>query len=309
MAVEMLGLLSIILVLTQVAPSVSKDSPVPSGPYRPKRISGADVDLLEFPLNLEFLEAEFFLFASLGYGLDKIAPELASGGPSPQGGQKANLDSRTHDVMLEFAYQEVDHIRAIKATVPGFSRPLLDLSVKSFANVFNAAFNGSLKPPFDPYANSLNCLIASYAIPYVGLTGYVGTNPSVTSPTARRLLAGLLGVESGQDAVIRAFLYEKALEKVEPYPYTVADFTGRISFLRNKLGHTTNVDEGLIVRPRQGAGGVISSNILSADMYSVSYSRTPAQILGIVYSTGNASRPGGFYPQGGKGKIATSFLA
>eukprot|EP01018_Ginkgo_biloba_P003596 Gb_19469 [translate_table: standard] len=290
MAVEMLGLLAIILVLTQVAPSVSKDSPVPSGPYRPKRISGADVDLLEFPLNLEFLEAEFFLFASLGYGLDKIAPELASGGPSPQGGQKANLDSRTHDVMLEFAYQEVDHIRAIKATVPGFSRPLLDLSVKSFANVFNAAFNGSLKPPFDPYANSLNCLIASYAIPYVGLTG-------------------LLGVESGQDAVIRALLYEKALEKVVPYPYTVADFTGRISFLRNKLGHTTNVDEGLIVRPHQGAGGVVSSNILSADMYSVSYSRTPAQILGIVYSTGNASRPGGFYPQGGKGKIATSFLA
>ncbi|KAG4381390.1 hypothetical protein GLYMA_15G138132v4 [Glycine max] len=30
-------------------------------------IPESDVDLLKFPLNLEYLEAEFFLFGSLGY--------------------------------------------------------------------------------------------------------------------------------------------------------------------------------------------------------------------------------------------------
>eukprot|EP01018_Ginkgo_biloba_P040500 Gb_15808 [translate_table: standard] len=140
----------------------------------------------------------------------------------------------------------IDHL-AIKETVPGFSRPLLDLSAKSFSNVLNAAFDGSLKPPFDPYANSLNCMLASYAIPYVGLTGYVGTNPLLTS--------GLLGVESGQDAVIRTLLYQRSLDKVPPYPYTVAEFTSRLSSLRDSLGHTAIVDEGLIAPHQLEAGG------------------------------------------------------
>ncbi|KAL5097823.1 hypothetical protein RYX36_002150 [Vicia faba] len=52
----------------------------------------SDVNLLEFPLNLEYLEAEFFLFGSTGHGLDKIAPELAEGGPAPIGAKLAKFN-------------------------------------------------------------------------------------------------------------------------------------------------------------------------------------------------------------------------
>ena len=75
------------------------------------RFAKADVDLLEFPLNLEFFEAEFFLYGALGYGLDKVAPNLTKGGPTPLGAKKANLDHFTQDVILQFAYQEVGHLR------------------------------------------------------------------------------------------------------------------------------------------------------------------------------------------------------
>lgn len=71
----------------------------------------SDVDLLEFPLNLEYLEAEFFFFGATGHGLDCVAPELAQGGPSPIGGKLANLDTITRDVILQFALQEVGHLR------------------------------------------------------------------------------------------------------------------------------------------------------------------------------------------------------
>lgn len=71
----------------------------------------SDVDLLEFPLNLEYLEAEFFLYGSLGYGLDKVNPGLTQGGPSPIGAQKAHLDHFTRDVITQFAWQEVGHLR------------------------------------------------------------------------------------------------------------------------------------------------------------------------------------------------------
>lgn len=70
-----------------------------------------DVDLLEFPLNLEYLEADFFLWGALGYGLDKVAPELVDGGPEQVGGKMADLCPFVRDIITQFAYQEVGHIR------------------------------------------------------------------------------------------------------------------------------------------------------------------------------------------------------
>ncbi|KAJ4839603.1 hypothetical protein Tsubulata_040524 [Turnera subulata] len=267
-----------------------------------------DNDLLEFPLNLEYLEAEFFLYGSLGYGLDKVAPNLTLGGPTPIGAKKANLDPATKDIVKQFAWQEVGHLRAIKRKVKGFPRPLLDLSPKSFAGVIDKAFGKPLSPCFDPYASSINFLIASYIIPYVGLTGYVGANPNLKDASSRKLVAGLLAVESGQDAVIRTLLYQSREEKVKPYGITVAEFTNRISELRNKLGHQGVKDEGLVVPKAEGAEGKIGGNVLAGDEFSVGYARTPEEILRIVYGSGTAHAPGGFYPKGADGRIARSFI-
>lgn len=79
------------------------------------------------------------------------------------------------------------YCRAIKSTVKGFPRPPLDLSPSSFAKVMDCAVGRTLNPPFDPYANSINFLLASYVIPYVGLTGYVGANPKLQSATSRKV--------------------------------------------------------------------------------------------------------------------------
>ncbi|KAG4990385.1 hypothetical protein JHK87_023842 [Glycine soja] len=268
----------------------------------------SDVDLLEFPLNLEYLEAEFFLFGSLGYGLDVVAPNLTEGGPPPIGARLARLDSLVRDIILQFGFQEVGHLRAIKSTVRGFPRPLLDLSTASFAKVMNSAFGRPLVPPFDPYANSINYLLASYVIPYVGLTGYVGANPLLQNATSKRLVAGLLGVESGQDAVIRTLLYEYRTLSVQPYNVTVAEFTNRISMLRNNLGGSGLKDEGLVVPREQGAEGRVTGNILVGDKDSLSYPRTPREILRIIYGGGDEHVPGGFYPKGASGRIAKYYL-
>lgn len=267
-----------------------------------------DVDLLEFPLNLEYLEAEFFLWGALGYGLDKIEPGLAQGGPPPTGASIAKLDPFTKDVITQFAYQEVGHLKAIKNAVPGFPRPCLDLRAAQFGNVMNKAIGRALMPPFNPYANSINYLIASYLIPYVGLTGYVGANSKLQDPASKRLVAGLLAVESGQDAVIRAILYEVAEEEVKPYGITVAEFTDKISVLRNNLGKMGVKDEGLVVPLMLGAEGKVRGNVLAGNNFSIGYERTPEEILRIVYGSGNERVPGGFYPKGALGCIARSYL-
>ncbi|KAF5784548.1 hypothetical protein HanRHA438_Chr11g0532221 [Helianthus annuus] len=265
-----------------------------------------DIHLLEFPLNLEYLEAEFYLYGSMGMGMDQIQPNLTGGGPPPVGVRRANLSPLVRDIIAQFGYQEVGHVRAIKSTVAGFARPLMNLSAASFANVMNNAFGRPLHPPFDPYANDINYLIASYVIPYVGLTGYVGSAPLLQTPTAKKLVAGLLGIESGQDAVLRTLLYQRAKERVIPYGVTVGEVTDRISELRNKLGDAGLKDEGLTILD---IGGKIRGNILSAtNTYSLSYARTPEEVLRIVYQTGKEQLPGGFFPYGANGTIARQYL-
>ncbi|KAK4424625.1 Desiccation-related protein PCC13-62 [Sesamum alatum] len=267
-----------------------------------------DIDPMQFAQNLEHLEADYFLWSALGYGLDVVAPELTMGGPPPIGAQKANLDRQTRCIIEEFGYQEVGHLRALKTTVGGIPRPLMDLSAKNFARVFDEAFGYELEPPFDPYRNSLSYMLASYVIPYVGLVSYVGTNPRLIGFKTKGLLGGLLGVEAGQDAVIRHYLYERATEVVEPYNHTVAVFTIQISKLRNRLAMCGIKDEGIFVPPCLGAENRTESNVLSADYNSLSYARTPPEVLRMVYGTGNEHVPGAFFPEGGNGRIAKMYL-
>ncbi|XP_071688528.1 ferritin-like catalase Nec2 [Rutidosis leptorrhynchoides] len=281
----------------------------PITPYSRSNVPKADKNILEFALNLEYLEAEFFLYGSTGKGLDHIQPGLAGGGPPPMGARMARLTPLLRNIITQFAFQEVGHLRAIKGKIGGgIPRPLMDLSSKSFAITISKAFGRPLIPPFDPYANDINYMLASYMIPYVGLTGYVGANPKLQSSTAKQLVAGLLGVESGQDAVLRTLLYNRGAEKVAPYGITVAEFTDRISGLRNKLGHAGLKDKGLIVPVTLGVEGKMPGNLLIADTDSLSYGRKPPEILRIVYGSGKEQVPGGFFPSGANGTIAKKYL-
>ncbi|KAK7823905.1 desiccation-related protein pcc13-62 [Quercus suber] len=219
-------------------------------------IQANEADRIQFALKLEFW--------SRPQGLNTIDPSLAQRGPPRIGTKKANLDPVVDHIIKEFgaidamiseahgecaviqtllyekANQKVlpynmtvaeftDHISKLRnmatiAATGGIPRPQLDLKAQTFANIFNQVFGFKLTPPFDPYLNTINYLLASNSIPYVGFVGYVGTIPVFKSSYFRRLVAGLLGVEAGQDAVLRALLYERANEKVMPYDITVAEF-------------------------------------------------------------------------------------
>ncbi|KAF7806787.1 Retrovirus-related Pol polyprotein LINE-1 [Senna tora] len=135
----------------------------------------SDQDLLALAINFKYLEAEFYLIGSTGRGLDSYAPGLAQGGPPPIGGRLALLDSlTTRDIIFQFGLQDIGQMRAIRSRLSEAefpSRPLLNISNNLFAQIMNDAFGRTLRPPFNPYANTINFLIASYVIPYVGVTG------------------------------------------------------------------------------------------------------------------------------------------
>lgn len=82
-------------------------------PHHSVPVAKEDIDLMQFPENLEFMEAEWFLWGGLGYGLDVVKPELTGGGPPPIGVKKAKLDHLVNRIVVEFGYQEVGHLRLL----------------------------------------------------------------------------------------------------------------------------------------------------------------------------------------------------
>ncbi|PIA48876.1 hypothetical protein AQUCO_01300048v1 [Aquilegia coerulea] len=203
--------------------------------------------------------------------------------------------------------------RAIRKLVGGFPRPLMDLSATHFADLMDSAIGVPLQPSFNPYFDDTNFLLASYFLPYISLTNYVGTNPLLNGTSSKRLLAGLLGVEAGQDTIIRTILYHRSLQPLFPYDYNVAEITYLLSRLRDRLGNAkSRKDDGVIVPSRDkisgNAGMTTLGNIINADNDFTSFSRTPWEILRIVYETGSASRPGGFFPIGANGTIAQFYM-
>lgn len=95
-----------VLVLGVLAIAATSSSSVAAGNF-----SSHDKELLQVALNLEYLEAEYFLWAAYGSGLDKLAPNLTGGGPQPLGVQKANLGPYYTDLYEQMGLQEVGHLR------------------------------------------------------------------------------------------------------------------------------------------------------------------------------------------------------
>lgn len=104
------------------------------------------------------------------------------------------------------------------------------------------------------------------------------------------------------------YLYERAKTIVYPYNFTVGEYTIRMSMLRNRLSMCGIKDEGVFVPRELGAENRTCSNVLSANYYSITYRRTPREILRFVYLSGNESIPGGYLPKGGNGRIARELL-
>lgn len=75
---------------------------------RAQTLAVTDTDLLNFAMNLECLEAEYYSTAINGYGLNSTT--LGNGSPAV-GGLKANLSPELIQIATELANDEINHVR------------------------------------------------------------------------------------------------------------------------------------------------------------------------------------------------------
>lgn len=243
-----------------------------------------DTDILNFALNLEYLEAEFYLRAATGMGLSDT--DAGSGAGTVTGGAQVPFKTPAiQQYALEIANDELAHVRFLRkalgsAAVP---RPAIDLT-NSFNAAASAAGIGSM---FDPFSDEDSFLVGAFTFEDVGVTAYHGAAGKLTTASNLGAAAAIMAVEAYHAGEIRTL---------------IADLGG------NYLTYANQISQ---LRAAAGGGAetpVAGSTITAADSNSIAYDRTTDQVLHIVYLNANAGavKSGGFYPNGLNGTITAS---
>ena len=266
-----------------------------------------DAAILTFALNLEYLEAEFYLRAATGQGLP---PQDVGPNPGPvTSGSMVNFmgNATVKAYATEIAQEEHKHVQFLRAalialTGSAISRPALNLS-SSFAT---AALVAGLGTGFSPYADPNSFLLGAYIFEDVGVTAYHGATPLIANKAVLDKAAGILATEAYHAGIIRTSLFVGGF----------ASQTTAISNLRASLDgtiHTLDQDDfgvGTTTAPMLAdvsnamngplLGGFPSNSPPGNN--AIAFDRTTRQVLNIVYGAANASS-GLFFPAGLNGAI------
>jgi len=262
-----------------------------------------DTDILNFALNLEYLEAQFYSYAVFGAGL---AASLLAGsgnqGAVTGGRQVAFRDPLVAQYAKEIAQDEIAHVGFLRRVLgtAAVAQPAIDIGGTDPNGAFsNAARAAGLVGPgvaFDPYASDENFLLGAFIFEDVGVTAYKGASPLIQNKTFLEAAAGILAAEAYHAGLVRTVLYAKGLDTP-----TLRTAAGAISDARDSLDNGGDADQGIVI-----AGDASASNIVPLDRDGIAFSRTPGDVLNIVYLTRESVTMGGFFPRGANGALNMS---
>ena len=286
-------------------PATPAPPPAPPGgtpPPPPPGSTATDVDILNFALNLEYLEAQFYSYAVNGAPLpDSLLGGTGTRGQVTGGKQVPFQDPIVAQYAREIAADERNHVAFLRQALgnAAVAQPALNISSDASGSFSAAARAAGLigdGQSFDPYANDNNFLLGAFIFEDVGVTAYKGAAPLLMSKTYLEAAAGILAAEAYHAGLVRTILYRKGMQTPS---LKLIESTEAISGARDAVDGASDDDQG--VAPQNGA-----ANLVPTDENSLAYSRTAANVLNVVYLNNASVMQGGFFPAGTNGTINTS---
>lgn len=155
--------------------------------------SFTDIDILNFALNLEYLEAEFYTIATTGKNISQINLAVSGSGVAgpTQGGAFVPMTGAMRNIALEIAADERTHVTLLQNTILSLggspiAKPAINLNALGFGF---GSFN--------------DFLVLARIFEDIGVTAYGGAAPLITSKTVLGYAARILATEAYHASNIR----------------------------------------------------------------------------------------------------------
>jgi hypothetical protein len=282
------------------------------GPVAPA-VGYTDADVLNFALNLEYLEAEFYLRAATGSGLaaadttpGSLSPYTTVGAVTTSGnitvGMVQGLTTGQQNILNEIAYEEQEHVRFLRSALGNYAipRPALDLTFFStLAKVAGITSVVTGTGAFTPYDSFNDFLIGAFIFEDVGVTAYSGAAPLISSVGVSAgyltAAAGILAVEAYHAAYVRTTITALGIANNSS---TYIGIANQVAALRDTLtvGETSSVETKLVLPTSTSTPSAI---VAAAPATAVGFARTVNQVHHIVYGSATVGvASGGFFPNG-----------
>ena len=237
--------------------------------------SSTEINVLNFALNLEYLEAQFYTYALTGqsitaYGIG-IDGKANSGNPASggftNGGKKVTFSNNlifSADIAAQIASDERTHVKLLRSALGSLAiaQPNINLNALGFG-----------------FGNQNEFLKLARIFEDIGVTAYAGAAGLLTTPAIITTAARILAVEAEHVASIRTQIARLNIATAPPLD--------GVDLLPPPSGPKTTY---LSINPNDGLVAT----------------RTPGQVLYLAFGDLANAKAGGFFPTGVNGALTMS---
>lgn len=236
--------------------------------------SSTEVSVLNFALNLEYLEAEFYTYAVYGSSITSFGIEIngTANGANPStggettGGSKVTFSNNlvfSQDIAAEIGSDERSHVVLLRSALgaDAVAKPNINLNALGFG-----------------FGSQNEYLTLSRIFEDIGVSAYAGAAGLLTTPSIITTAARILAAEAEHVATVRTQVARLNIP-------------------------TPQLDGADLIPPPSGPNtqylSINAANGLPA-------TRTPGQVLYLAFGNEANVTQGGFFPTGVNGSITTS---